>query len=153
MTFAVSTGPGTWTLSQPSSSGEVKLTDGTLVIPGSQGWTTALAALCGYIEVQGTPPVNPPADGFKYVRSLEDVAGVPMFVWTETAKTQEELDAEAAAAADQAEQDAAKAKYQALINYSEVVGPNVTQITTATQEMAVILAYILKDLYGPPEAP
>ncbi len=108
MRFAVKDGRTTsgWRLQQPG--GEETKADGTIVHPGSKGWTAALALSCGFTAVQGERPTDQPEAQHRWTRTLVDIDGAPWFEWTQEPFTADEIAAgaqEAAIAATKAAQN------------------------------------------------
>jgi hypothetical protein len=82
---------------KPRRSGELKLSDGKLLRPPESGWTTSLAAACGFVPiVDPGPPVITPLQTFD-PHTVEMIGGVPTIVYHVRDKTPEELAAEALA--------------------------------------------------------
>lgn len=75
---------------QPRRSGERKTSDGFLLTPPEGGWTEELAALCGFVPVVDTPRPDDTATT-THDRSVELVNGTPTVLWTQRAKTADEL--------------------------------------------------------------
>lgn len=71
---------------------ETKLSDGAKLGPPETGWTDALAALCGFVQVAETSrPANTATDTFD--RTVTLVGGVPTVVWVQRPWTADELTA------------------------------------------------------------
>ena len=95
------------TLGNPPT-GARRLDTGAWVTPPKDGWTPDLLAACGWHEVTETPRPEP-AEGGVWESTVELVDGLPVRVWTWRAWTAEELAAQEAAAAYEAQRILVKA--------------------------------------------
>ena len=102
---------------------------------------------CGWYRVVR---VDRPADDptKNVARTIELVDGVPTTVWTETDKTQDELDADAQKAADQAERDQVRDIVGQLDTYLEIGSPTAAQTRTQVDRLTRAVRRLIKDQYG-----
>jgi len=135
----------------PSNQGEPKLLDGQIMRPPNGEWTVPLAAAVGFYPVVGV--VRPPDTlTERYERSVTMVNGDPTETWTAVTKTQQEQDAEAAAAAEEANrlsvEQALGAAMGAMQNIIDNPPTNLAQAQTAIVLEARVLRRLIRLAVG-----
>ena len=108
--------------------------------------TIAERQATGWFEVTVEADTHNPATEVASLGPVELVNGLPVRRYTVRAKTQAELDAETAAAADEVERDAARQAWSVL---GEIVD-GTTTLTAAQRDQlfARILRRLIRDQYG-----
>lgn len=124
---------------------EQKLLDGAPLQRPPEGWTDAILAACGLLAIAQTP--RPPDTATTtWDRTIDGTALA--VVWTERAKTQAELSAEAAAAADETERTQARQAVGQLRAFALLPSPTAAQTRDAAQLMARVCARLIRDSFG-----
>jgi hypothetical protein len=131
----------------PRTSGEFKLSDGTLLRPAN-GWTDALAALCGFVRV-----VDPGAPVLQPTQTLDPntvtlLAGVPTVVYHVRNKTQAELDADAATALAELERQQARDAIADLDTFLALPTPTNAQTLAVVKLLCRIAKRLIRDAIG-----
>lgn len=123
-----------------------KLSNGWLVKPGTQGATDALLASVGAAEIVD-PGASPGVNEVVESTTLTDVNGTPTLAYTYRAKTQAELDAEAAAATSEAEREVARQAVTNLQAYIDAASPTNAQTVAVVRLLCRVCIRLIKDTF------
>ena len=108
----------------------------------------AMLAACGWHPVVVTDQPIPGPTEVVTRNPPTVIDGIPTVTWTVRAKTQAELDAEAAAAADEVERQAARDAIADLNAYLALGSPTAAQVRQAVDFLAKVSKRLIVDQYG-----
>jgi hypothetical protein len=100
---------------------------------------------CGWFEVTDTPRPDDTATT-TYTRSLILVGGAPVVTWTPVDKTQVELDADTAQAADSTEDDQIRQMVSALRDYLALALPTAAQTRQQVDRLTRVAIRLIRNI-------